>query len=113
MSDAKQPNPAFVTMFVEMIKTLRVAGWTQRRLCAELGYDESWLSKIKHAGQGMDLTVLIRICELTRIPPEKLLAGYPFPHKAESDEDRIAKKLHELLPEEIRQKLIALENKKP
>ena len=75
MSKVTKPNPAFVAMFKEMINTLREAGWSQRRLCAELGYTESWLSKIKHAGQGMDLTVLIRICELTGIPPEKLLAG--------------------------------------
>lgn len=106
MSKVTKPNPAFVAMFKEMIDTLREAGWTQRRLCAELGYVESWLSKIKHAGQGMDLTVLIRICELTGIPPEKLLAGYPCPRKAETEADKIARLLKDIPPDDVRRLIL-------
>ena len=99
-------------MFAEMRKTLKEAGWTQRRLCAALGHSEAWLSKIIHAGRGMDLTDLMLICEVTGIPPEKLLAGYPRPKQAASEEDQIAERLHELLPEDIRQRLVELETKK-
>ena len=106
MSKVNKPNPAFVAMFKEMIDTLRKAGWSQRRLCAELGYTESWLSKIKHAGQGMDLTVLIRICELTGIPPEKLLAGYPCPRNAETEADKIARLLKDMPPDDVRRLIL-------
>ena len=106
MSKVIKPNPAFVTMFKEMIDTLREAGWTQRRLCAELGHTESWLSKIKHAGQGMDLTVFIRICELTGIPPEKLLAGYPYLRKAETEADKITRLLKDIPPDDVRRLIL-------
>jgi transcriptional regulator with XRE-family HTH domain len=111
MSKGKEKNPAFLVMFAEMKKTLREEGWTQRRLCAALGHTESWLSKIFHAGRGMDLTDLIKICEATGITPDRLLAGYPCPRKAVSEGDQIAKRLHELLPEDIRQKLVELQKK--
>jgi len=111
MSEEPKPNQAFIAMFIEMMKTLREAGWTQRRLCAELGYVESWLSKIKHAGQGMDLTVLIRICEVTGIPPEKLLAGYPCPRKAETEADKITRLLKDIPPDDVRRLILnALED---
>ena len=112
MSEGKEKSEVFLTMFAEMRKTLREAGWTQRRLCAALGRSESWISKILHAGRGMDITDLIKICEVTGIPPEKLLAGYPCPKQVVSEEDQIAKRLHELLPEDIRQRLVELETKK-
>ena len=111
MSEGKEKSAAFLAMFVEMRKTLREADWTQRRLCAALGRSESWLSKILHAGRGMDITDLIKICEVTGIPPEKLLAGYPCPKLGVSEEDQIAKRLHELLPEDIRHRLLELEKK--
>ena len=111
MSKGKEKSAAFLAMFAEMRKTFREAGWSQRRLCAALGRTESWLSKILHAGRGMDITDLIKICEVTGIPPEKLLAGYPCPRQRVSEEDQIAKRLHELLPEDIRQKLIELAKK--
>jgi transcriptional regulator with XRE-family HTH domain len=111
MSEGKEKVEAFLAMFAEMRRTLREAGWTQRRLCAALGRSESWISKILHAGRGMDITDLLKICEVTGIPPEKLLAGYPCPRRGLSEEDQIAKRLHELLPEDIRQRLIELEKK--
>jgi transcriptional regulator with XRE-family HTH domain len=111
MSEGKEKVEAFLTMFAEMRRTLREAGWTQRRLCAALGHSESWISKILHAGRGTDITDLIKICEVTGIPPEKLLAGYPCPRQGVSEEDQVAKRLHELLPEDIRLKLIELEKK--
>lgn len=102
MSKGREKNPAFIAMFEEMVRVLREEGWTQRRLCAELGYVESWLSKIKHAGQGMDLTVLMRICELTGIPPEKLLSGYPLPRKTETELETIERLLKDIPPEDVR-----------
>lgn len=111
MSEDKNRDDAFRLMFGEMRSVLKNKGWTQRRLCAALGRSESWLSKILHAGRGMDLTDLLLICEVTGMPPEELLAGYPCPKQALSEEDQIAKRLHELLPDDIRHKLIELEKK--
>lgn len=113
MSKAEAPNPAFVVMFEEMIRILKKEGWSQRRLCAKLGYGESWLSKIKHSGRGMDLTVLLRICEATGIPPEKLLSGYPCPKKAESEVEKIAKLLAEIPPDEVRRLLLSVLEGRP
>jgi transcriptional regulator with XRE-family HTH domain len=111
MSEGKEKNEVFLAMFAEMRRTLREVGWTQRRLCAALGRSESWLSKILHAGRGMDITDLLKICEVTGIPPEKLLAGYPCSRQRVSEEDQIAKRLHELLPEDIRHRLLELEKR--
>jgi transcriptional regulator with XRE-family HTH domain len=111
MSKGKGKSEVFLAMFAEMRRTLREADWTQRKLCAALGRSESWLSKILHAGRGMDITDLLKICEVTGIPPEKLLAGYPCPRQRVSEEDQIAEKLHELLPEDIRHRLLELEKK--
>ena len=106
MRKENENDPAFIAMFFEMMDTLRTEGWTQRRLCAKLGYDESWLSKIKHAGRGMDLTILIRICEVTGIPPEKLLAGYPCPKKAETEAEQIARLLKDIPPDDVRRLIL-------
>ena len=100
---------AFRDMFREMRTIIKEAGWTQKRLCAALGKSESWLSKILNAGRGMDVQDLLRICEVTGIPPERLLAGYPCPMRGESEDELIAKRLHELLPEDVLRRLLEME----
>lgn len=111
MSKGEASNPAFVSMFETMIALCREQGWSQRRLCAALGKSESWLSKIKHAGQGMDLTMLIKICEVTGIPPDKLLSGYPCPKSADPELERLSKVLEKMPPDEVRRKILrALED---
>ncbi len=111
-SNRRRGTEADQAMFGVMKNVLKEEGWTQRRLCAALGHSEAWLSQIIHAGRGMDLTDLMRICEVTGIPPSRLLAGYPCPQKI-SEEDEIAKRLYELLPEDVRRRLIELEKAKP
>ncbi len=106
MSIEEGPDTTFIPMFESMVRTLKDRGWSQRRLCAALGFTESWLSKIKHAGQGMDLTVFVRICELTGIPPEKLLSGYPLPKAAETELEEISKILEKMPPDELRRRIL-------
>ena len=113
MSIKSETRDQFGTMFRVMRDTLKQEGWTQRRLCAALGRSESWLSKILNAGRGMDITDLLLICEVTGIPPAKLLAGYPCPAQPEGEEDRIARRLRELLPPEIIAKLLEQVREKP
>lgn len=112
MSQGKANNEAFHQMFVEMRRVLREAGWTQRRLCAALGRSESWLSKILHAGRGMDITDLILICEATGLPPSDLLAGYPCPAKRDDEADLVAEKLDGAIPDDVWERLVKLRAKK-
>jgi transcriptional regulator with XRE-family HTH domain len=112
MSETKENEQAFLAMFAEMRRVLKKRGWSQRRVCAAVGRSESWLSKILHAGRGMDITDLLMICRATGIPPSELLSGYPCPEKSEGESEAVARRIHELLPSDIMGKLIELEQAK-
>lgn len=112
MSEAKDKETAFLAMFTEMRRVLKKRGWSQRRVCAAVGRSESWLSKILHAGRGMDITDLLMICEATGIPPSELLSGYPCPEKSSEESEAVARRIHELLPADIMSKLIEMERAK-
>jgi transcriptional regulator with XRE-family HTH domain len=106
--DGVNVDESFVKMYAAMRMVHKENGWTQRRLCAALGRSDAWLSKILHAGRGMDVADLIRICEVTGIPPEKLLAGYPCKRNDGSESEQIAKRLKELLPADILKALLEI-----
>lgn len=101
----KDVPPEVSLMFGAMRRKLKEGGWSQRKLCAALGRSESWLSKILHAGRGMDVLDLMRICEVTGIPPAELLSGYPCPTNPHDEAEALAKKLNAILPADVREAL--------
>lgn len=100
-----------IALYSALRASLKSEGWTQRRLCAALGRSEAWLSKIIHAGRGMDVNDLLRISALTGISIEKLLVGFS-PEKAPSEAEEVAKQLNEFLPDDVWERLVKLRESK-
>ena len=89
---------------------IKEAGWNQRTLSRKLGYHESWLSKIVNKKRDMKLSEFRSICEITGIPPHRLL-GLELPG-TQTDEERLVEELSKVLSPNVMEMLMKKWNEK-
>jgi len=89
---------------------IRDEGWNKAKVCRALGRSNAWLSKILSGARGMDVLDLMKIAEALKIPPSRLLPNSPFNNK--NEDEKILKKLRDVLTTEQFNKLLEMGPKK-
>jgi transcriptional regulator with XRE-family HTH domain len=91
-------------------QVIRDQGWNKAKVCRALDRSDAWLSKILSGTRGMDVLDLIKIADILKINPGRLLPKSPFNKKSEDEE--ILKKIYEAIPAELFNKLLKMGPKK-
>jgi len=89
---------------------LKERGWNQAKVCRAVNKSPAWLSRILSGARGMDVLDLIKIANILKISPERLLPKSPFTKENEAEE--MIRKLREVLTPEQYNRLIELGPKK-
>lgn len=99
----------------EFLKLLRDHGWSGKKVSVKMGHGQSWLSKKLHGAREMKCEELVRIAELTGIPPHALLGWEDSEvDKAKprmipnGSDDAILRELANILDPTQRQRFIAI-----
>lgn len=97
----------FRSVFETVIKE---RGWNQAKICRAIGRSAAWLSRILSGDRGMDVLDLIKIANILKINPGKLLPLSVF--NKETEDEETLKRLRDAMTPELFNKLIKMEPKK-
>jgi transcriptional regulator with XRE-family HTH domain len=103
----KEKIKEFRTVFEQVLSD---QGWNKAKVCRALGRSDAWLSKILSGTRGMDVLDLMKIADILKINPGRLLPKSVF--DKEDAEMETLRKVRDVLTAEQFNKLRKMEPKK-